>query len=158
MATRRAVLSRLAAAGLAVTAGCTSGAGTVTESSADSPTASASVSPTATTTGAVTEVEVGPEGRLRFVPETVTIAVGDTVSWTFESAGHNVTSLPGASGKVRNPEGAEPFASYEGDRHFSINEVGTTFEHTFTVAGEYIYVCAPHEDQGMVATVVVEEA
>ncbi|MFD1647702.1 cupredoxin domain-containing protein [Haloarchaeobius litoreus] len=99
----------------------------------------------------------GPEGRLRFVPETVEITVGQTVRWTFESAGHNVTSLPGASEKVRNPDGAEPFASYEGNQHFAIDEVGSTYEHTFDVPGEYVYVCAPHAGQGMVGTVLVTE-
>ncbi|WP_440005703.1 plastocyanin/azurin family copper-binding protein [Halomicrococcus sp. SG-WS-1] len=107
--------------------------------------------------GQVTEVAVGPEGRLRFVPETVEISVGDTVRWTFESAGHNVTTKPGASEKISIPEDAEPFGSYEGDAHYSINEVGTTFEHTFTVPGEYVYVCEPHADQGMIGTVVVSE-
>ena len=107
--------------------------------------------------GEVVGVAAGPEGRLRFEPEDVELTVGDTIRWTFESPGHNVTSLPGASEKVRNPEGAEPFASYEGTQHFSIEEVGTTFEHAFTVAGEYVYVCAPHADQGMVGTVTVSE-
>ena len=121
-----------------------------------------SASPTATateTTGAsaATEVAVGPEGRLRFVPETVEISVGDTVRWTFESPGHNVTAKAGASEKVSIPDDAEPFASYEGDQHFAIDEEGSTYEHTFSVPGEYVYVCAPHEDQGMVGTVVVTE-
>lgn len=107
--------------------------------------------------GEVVEVAVGPDLRLRFDPETVEIAVGDTVQWTFESEGHNVTSKPGSSERVRNPPDAEPFASYEGDDHFSLNEPGTTFEHTFTVPGEYVYVCAPHADQGMIGTVIVSE-
>ena len=107
--------------------------------------------------GAVTEVAAGPEGRLRFVPETVEVSVGDTVRWTFESPGHNVTAKPGSSEKVDIPEQAEPFGSYEGDAHYSINEVGTTYEHTFDVPGEYVYVCAPHAGQGMVGTVVVTE-
>lgn len=111
----------------------------------------------ATPPGEVVDVAVGPEGRLRFVPERVELTVGDAIRWTFESPGHNVTSLPGASERVQNPEGAEPFASYEGDRHFAINEVGTAFEHTFAVAGEYVYVCEPHADQGMVGYVTVSE-
>jgi len=114
-------------------------------------------SPATTAGGEIVEVSAGPEGRLRFRPETVEISAGDTVRWTFDSPGHNVTTLPGSSEKVTIPEGAELFASYEGDQHFAINEVGTTFEHTFTVPGEYVYVCAPHEDQGMVGTVVVSE-
>lgn len=128
----------------------------VTETPAATTTApSGAVTSSPTDGGEVVDVSAGPEGRLRFRPETVEISVGDTVRWTFESPGHNVTTLSGASEKVSIPENAEPFASYEGDQHFAIREVGTTYEHTFTVAGEYVYVCAPHADQGMVGTVVV---
>lgn len=110
------------------------------------------------TGGEVTEVAVGPEGNtLRFEPDSVEVSVGDTVRWTFESPGHNVTTKSGASEKISIPADAEPFASYEGDQHFAIRDVGDTYEHTFTVAGEYTYVCAPHEDQGMVASVTVSE-
>lgn len=109
------------------------------------------------TGGEITEVAVGPQGRLRFDPETVEISVDDAVRWTFESPGHNVTAKPGASEKISIPDEAEPFGSYPGDQHFRINEVGTTYEHTFTVPGEYVYVCEPHADQGMVGTIVVSE-
>ncbi|WP_440991985.1 plastocyanin/azurin family copper-binding protein [Haloarchaeobius baliensis] len=162
MEDRRTYLQRLAVVGAVAQAGCIGESGTgeptgaPTTSPASTPTATAE--PTETPTGAgIVDVAAGPEGRLRFVPETVEILVGETVRWTFESAGHNVTSLPGASEKVRNPEGAEPFASYEGTQHFAINDVGTTFEHTFDVPGEYVYVCAPHAGQGMVGTVIVSE-
>ncbi|WP_255151104.1 plastocyanin/azurin family copper-binding protein [Halorarius halobius] len=154
---RRTFCARLAA-GIAVTAGCAGDGPTPTTFSTpptETPTPSPTPSPTAGS-GAV-EVAAGPEGRLRFVPEEVEIPVGGTVRWTFESPGHNVTSKPGASEKVRNPEGVEPFASYEGDQHFSVDPEGSTYEHTFTVPGEYVYVCAPHADQGMVGTVVVTE-
>ena len=107
--------------------------------------------------GGVTDVDVGPEGRLRFEPETVEIAVGDTVRWTALSEGHNVTSHPDASPKCENPEGAVPFTSYEGDDHFAIMAVDETFEHGFPVPGEYVYVCTPHAGQGMVGTVTVSE-
>lgn len=108
--------------------------------------------------GEVVDVAVGPEGQyLRFVPEEVEISVGDTVRWTFESEGHNVSFKPEADPKVQLPEGAEPFATYEGNRSFMIMEVGETFEHTFTVPGTYVYVCVPHADQGMVARVIVTE-
>lgn len=143
-------------------AGCTGdgGEGSPTGTATDSPEptepATPTPSPTPTEQPAV-EVAVGPERRLRFDPEEIEIAVGTTVVWTFESTGHNVTSLPGASEKCENPAGAEPFASYEGDDHFSLNEPGTTFEHQFTVPGEYVYVCAPHEDQGMVGYITVTE-
>lgn len=108
--------------------------------------------------GQTVDVAVGPEAQyLRFVPEEVQISVGDTVRWTAESEGHNVTAKAEASSKIELPEGAEPFATYEGNRSFMVMEVGSTFEHTFTVPGTYVYVCAPHEDQGMVGRVVVSE-
>jgi len=104
------------------------------------------------------EVTAGPEGAWRFEPEEVEIAVGGTVEWVFDSPGHNATSVPEADPKCENPEGAEPFKSYEGDDHASsTNEQGTTFEHSFEVPGEYTYVCVPHSTQ-MVGKVRVREA
>ncbi|WP_232688767.1 plastocyanin/azurin family copper-binding protein [Halobacterium zhouii] len=130
---------------------------TTAEPTESTQTTSAPETTAATPPGEVVDVAVGPEGRLRFAPERVELTVGDTIRWTFESAGHNVTSLPGASEKVQNPAGAEPFASYEESRHYAIEPVGATFQHTFTVAGEYVYVCEPHSDQGMVGYVTVTE-
>ncbi len=105
----------------------------------------------------VTQVDVGPEKRLRYDPEDVEINVGDTVEWVAQSEGHNVTSHPDAAPRCENPEGAEPFTSYEDDNHFAIMDVGETFEHEFTVPGEYVYVCTPHSGQGMVGSVTVSE-
>lgn len=102
------------------------------------------------------EVTAGPQGAWRFEPEEVEVTVGGTVEWAFASAGHNVTSHPDAHNKCENPEGAEPFKSYEGDNHFSVNEEGSTFSHTFETPGEYTYVCVPHATQ-MVGTVTVRE-
>jgi len=107
--------------------------------------------------GSVTDVDVGPEGRLRFEPEEVEIATGETIRWTALSEGHNVTSHLDASPKCENPDDADPFTSYEGDDHFAIMSVDETFEHEFTVPGEYVYVCTPHAGQGMVGTVIVSE-
>ncbi|USZ72747.1 cupredoxin domain-containing protein [Natronosalvus halobius] len=104
---------------------------------------------------AVTQVVAGPDGAWRFEPEDVDIGLGEAVEWTFASAGHNVTSLPGASEKNRNPPNAEPFASYEGDAHFSVVPEGSTYRHVFTTPGEYEYVCVPHENT-MVGTVQVD--
>jgi len=105
----------------------------------------------------VTDVAAGPEGRLRFDPDEIRIDVGAVVRWTFESTGHNVTSKPGASDKCENPGDAVPFASYDGANHFETEEVGTVYEHEFGVPGEYVYVCAPHEGQGMVGSITVTE-
>jgi plastocyanin len=108
--------------------------------------------------GETVDVAVGPEGQtLKFVPEEVEISVGDTVRWTAESEGHNVSFKPDAHSKVELPEGAEPFATYEGDRSFMVMEVGETLEHTFAVPGTYVYVCVPHAGQGMVGRVIVSE-
>lgn len=142
-------------------AGCSGGDGsegseeTTTEAEEETTTTTEETT-TMTESGPVT-VAVGPEKRLRFEPEHVEVSVGDTVVWEFKSVGHNVTSHPDASPKCENPEGAEPFTSYEDEQHFAINEVGTTFEHTFDVAGEYVYVCTPHAGQGMVGSVTVTE-
>jgi plastocyanin len=88
----------------------------------------------------------------KFQPETVTVAVGDTVQWTNpEAVGHTVTcDAKEAVNKslVALPPGAAPFDS--GD----MGE-GAVFKHTFTQKGTYKYICLYHESMGMVGTVVV---
>jgi plastocyanin len=96
-----------------------------------------------------------------FVPATVTVAPGDSVAWLNDSEwGHTVTAREAAL-----PESAAFFASGGFDSERAAREawpdgdldVGETFTHRFTVAGEHPYVCVPHEDDDMVGTVVVEE-
>ena len=164
MVSRRQFLRTAGTIGAVAFAGCASSQPTETATPSPEPTPTPVPTPTPEPTqtpepteSGVTRVDSGPEGRLRFVPADIEIGVGDTVEWLARSPGHNVTSLPGASPRCRNPEGAEPFASYEGDSHFAVMEVGAVFSHEFTVAGEYVYVCAPHEDQGMVGSVTVTE-
>lgn len=101
-------------------------------------------------------VIVAPDDDWRFDPEEITISVGETITWYFDAPGHNVTSHPDASDQNENPDDAEPFASYEGDNHSSLDEEGTEFEHTFETPGEYTYVCEPH-DGTMIGMVIVEE-
>lgn len=103
------------------------------------------------------DVVAGPDGAWRFEPEEIEVTVGETIVWYFASRGHNVTSHPDADPKCENPEGAEPFKSYEGDNHGSINEEGSTFSHTFETPGEYTYVCVPHSTE-MVGYITVVEA
>jgi plastocyanin len=64
-----------------------------------------------------------------FSPATETIAVGDTVTWNFNAAGHSTTSLPGQPDR------------WDSD----IENQGATFQKTFTKPGRYQYVCTPHE-------------
>lgn len=162
MVTRRQLL-QTGTLGIATTlAGC--GGTEPTDTATDSPTGTDTSTPTASSTptntsteSGSTVVDVGPEGRLRFDPEDIEVAVGDTVEWVALSEGHNVTSHPDAAPRCENPEGADPFTSYEGDDHFAIMDVDERFSHEFTVAGEYVYVCTPHAGQGMVGTVVVTE-
>jgi plastocyanin len=64
-----------------------------------------------------------------FTPATETIAVGDTVTWSFNDDGHSATSLPG------QPD------SWDSDT----KSKGATFQKTFTKPGRYQYLCTPHE-------------
>jgi len=98
-----------------------------------------------------------------YVDEEITVNVGETVVWRNTSTRtHTVTAYEDAI-----PEEASYFASggYDGeatareewwdDRGGAI-ETGEEFAHTFEVAGRYDYVCIPHEQGGMLGTVVVE--
>jgi plastocyanin len=103
------------------------------------------------------EVAVDPNGGNRFDPETLTVSVGETVTWRFERAGHNVSCVPDHHEDVSLPQGADTFASYDGDAPHETMAEGDTVSHTFEVAGEYHYVCVPHASIGMQGTIVVEE-
>ncbi|SFR44549.1 cupredoxin domain-containing protein [Halogeometricum limi] len=100
-----------------------------------------------------------------FDPPTLTVAVGDEVVWrNTSSRGHTVTAYDD-----RIPEEAEFFATggFENteeardafnNRVEGLIQSGESFSHTFEVPGEYQYLCIPHEQSGMVGTIVVEEA
>lgn len=100
-------------------------------------------------------VTVEMTDALTFEPAHVTIRPGRTVRWTNPSeVKHTVTADPALAiepDHVRLPEGAKTFNS---------GPVGTgeSWSHAFTVPGRYEYFCIPHELDGMVGTVVVEEA
>ncbi|SEO35297.1 Plastocyanin [Halogranum amylolyticum] len=98
-----------------------------------------------------------------FDPFEFTVEVGDTVTWYNGSTRlHTVTAYENAI-----PEEAAYFASggYEDEAaaraawengNGGITS-GETYSYTFEVPGEYEYVCIPHEQGGMVGTIVVEE-
>ena len=102
--------------------------------------------------GKTVDVSMKNSPKAIFVPATVNIAAGDTVTWTNSGAiTHTVTFDPGKAATASDvvlPSGASPFDS--GDM-----EEDATFSHTFTVKGTYKYVCKYHEMMGMVGTVVV---
>lgn len=106
------------------------------------------------------DVVAGPDGRLVFEPVALTVPVGEPVTWGFASSGHNVSGRPEHSDVVALPADADPFASYGSDVAPLGSHVpqGATYEHTFDVAGEYVYVCVPHVAEGMTGTLRVEEA
>lgn len=89
-----------------------------------------------------------------FEPGMLRINVGDTVEWRNNSQDtHTVTFDPARAAEAAHvslPEGVEPFDSGE-------LAPGETFSHTFGTAGVYHYVCRPHEDHGMIGTIVVRD-
>lgn len=92
------------------------------------------------------EVVVGPEGRLRFEPQSFTVAAGDTVLWRWDSPGHNVSPTEG-----KQPSGAD----WSGKDEKTYGS-GTTYAYTFDVVGDYAYHCDPHQSSGMVGSFTVE--
>lgn len=104
------------------------------------------------------EVVVGPDSQNIFRPDSLTVSLGETVTWGFVFGGHNVSGRPKDSDEVQLPDGAMPFASYGSDESPERTVVprGETYEHTFKVPGEYEYVCIPHVDGGMAGTVHIE--
>ncbi len=75
--------------------------------------------------------------NFKFVPSTVTINVGDTVTWVSRQGNHDVQS---DSALFKSP--------------FPVS----TFSFTFTQAGTIPYHCNPHRSFGMVGTVIVQAA
>lgn len=83
----------------------------------------------------------------RFSPRDVTIAVGDSITWSWNnsSGSHSVT------------QGTTPDPSEDPSRLFDsgIKSSGT-FGYRFTAAGTVPYFCRPHFSAGMKGTVTVE--
>lgn len=73
-----------------------------------------------------------------FDPASLTVAVGTTVSFVFESTGHNVTF---------NPVGGRP-ADIPGSNQ------NTTITRTFSQSGTFAYTCTLHG--GMNGTIIVQ--
>ncbi|MFA1610701.1 plastocyanin/azurin family copper-binding protein [Halobellus rubicundus] len=113
--------------------------------------------------GAADDYDVGMTA-VAFDPVEITVSTGETVVWrNTSSRGHTVTAYDSgipddaeffASGDYGTTEEArEAFTSEFG----GVIDSGENWSHTFEVAGEYEYFCIPHEQAGMVGTVVVEE-
>ncbi len=92
---------------------------------------------------------------MRFVHQRVTVPVGGTVTFTNPGMGgpHTVTFGEEPPGPAL--EAYVPAASYGGGNLSSFIPGHLDFKVTFTEPGTYHYICALHDVQGMVGTVVV---
>lgn len=156
---RRLVPGLALSAALVVLAGCTGL--TPTQSS---PPASAPSQPSASAPAESGDddaaVEQGDDEvvtiGLKFMPETITVPVGTTVTWrNGETIGHTITS--GAFGDVNEATGLR--GTQTADDMFRhalapMGQEGDTFSFTFDEPGEYPYFCEPHLT--MNAFVIVE--
>lgn len=111
------------------------------------------------TTGSQVLVGIDGEGFgvSRFVRDNVVVHVGETVSFSTAGPGapHTVTfgeEPPGLA--VLAPSG-DPTHYDGGDLNSGVLAPGVPFTVTFTAAGTYHYICAIHDDMGMVGDVVV---
>ena len=79
--------------------------------------------------------------KMLYGQDVVKIEVGQTITWTPDSKGHNVQF-------VSVPEGVEKVKS----------KLSKEFSYTFEQEGIYLYVCTPHASMGMIGVVVVGES
>ncbi len=90
--------------------------------------------------------------EMAFLPATITINAGQTVTWKNSSGViHNVVDDPSKALSlidVKLPSSVKPFAS-------DFLQPGQTFSRTFTVPGIYRYVCTLHEANGMKGVIIV---
>lgn len=98
-------------------------------------------------------VEMGD--RMVFDPASLTVTVGETVTWrnTGRAMTHTATADPALvrdAANVALPQGTTAWNS-------GAIGPGQSWSHTFAVPGAYRYCCLPHELADMVGTVTVEE-
>ena len=79
--------------------------------------------------------------KMLYGQDVVKIEVGQTITWTPDSKGHNVQF-------VSVPEGVEKVKS----------KLSKEFSYTFEQEGVYLYVCTPHASMGMIGMVIVGES
>ena len=79
--------------------------------------------------------------KMLYGQDVARVDVGQTITWTPNSKGHNVQF-------VSVPEGVEKVKS----------KLSKEFSYTFEQEGVYLYVCTPHASMGMIGVVVVGES
>ena len=77
-----------------------------------------------------------------FSPDTLTITVGDTVTWNNTQGFHNINAT--LATYPSNPEG---FGN-------AVAGAGWSFQWVFTIAGSYDYQCDPHAGIGMTGVII----
>lgn len=92
--------------------------------------------------GEVVTVAVGPDGEPTFEPMEVEIEPGTTVRFEWESDGYNLV-----------PAEKPPESDWEGVPE--TKDEGYTYEHTFDVEGVFVVISEPHQEEGMVAGILV---
>lgn len=102
-------------------------------------------------------VTVEMTAESQFDPKEIVIAVGTTVEWINTSEIQHTASGDPEQNPFKKtqpdlivlPDGAEPWGS-------ELLEPGESYSHTFTVAGDYHYICYPHVLSGMQGSIRVE--
>ena len=79
--------------------------------------------------------------KMLYGQDVAKIDVGQTITWTPDSKGHNVQF-------ISVPDGVEKVKS----------KLSKEFSYTFEQEGVYLYVCTPHATMGMIGVVVVGES
>lgn len=85
-----------------------------------------------------------------FQPSTLTVHVGDTVTWTVTQAISDPHSVTSGSYKDAHP-------GTEFDSGIKLKNNGDSFSHTFSAAGTFSFFCAVHPDT-MSGTITVVDA
>jgi pseudoazurin len=79
--------------------------------------------------------------KMVYSQDIATIDVGDTITWTPDSKGHNVEFIAGPDGWKAPKK----------------SKLSKEYSYTFDTPGVYLYQCTPHKSMGMIAIVVVGE-
>lgn len=120
-------------------------------STSSSSSSSSSSSGGCSAASAQTAVTVDATNSLKFVPATVCLKVGGTITWK------NVGNLPHTTTDIAslaaNPANAELPKGAVGWNHSLAP--GASYSLKFTVPGAYKYFCIPHELLGMVGQITV---
>ena len=98
---------------------------------------------------------------MKFYPDTITVDVGDSVTWHVQGDSHTISFLSGGqapnpfSPQAQQPSGGNTYGG-SGFVNSGIVDPGNTYTLTFTKAGTFTYNCLLHPD--MSAKVVVQPA